>query len=186
MKIEPIERGKGFEFDNKIKGGVIPQEFIGSVEKGVKEALDRGILANYPISDLKATLYDGSFHDVDSSDFAFKIAASMAFQDAARKASPVILEPIMKLEVIVPENFLGDVIGDISSKRGHIEQMNDRLGLKVVDALVPLSEMFGYATNIRSFTEGRGTFNMEFHSYQEVPRNISEEIIAKRKPTVKE
>ncbi len=186
LKIEPIERGKGFKFDNKIKGGVIPQEFIGSVEKGIKEALDRGILANYPISDLKATLYDGSFHDVDSSDFAFKIAASMAFQDAARKASPVILEPIMKLEVIVPENFLGDVIGDISSKRGHIEQMNDRLGLKVVDALVPLSEMFGYATNIRSFTEGRGTFNMEFHSYQEVPRNISEEIIAKRKPTVKE
>ena len=186
MKIEPLERGKGFEFVSQIKGGAIPQEFISSVEKGTKEALDRGILANYPISDLKVTLFDGSFHDVDSSDFAFKIAASMAFQDAAKKASPVILEPVMKLEVIVPENFLGDVIGDINSKRGRIEQMGERMGLRIVDSLVPLSEMFGYATNIRSFTEGRGTFNMEFHSYQEVPRNIAEEIIAKRKPTVKE
>ena len=181
-----MERGKGFEFVNQIKGGVIPQEFISSVEKGTKEALDRGILANYPISDLKVTLYDGSFHDVDSSDFAFKIAASMAFQEAARKASPVILEPVMKLEVTVPENFLGDVIGDINSKRGRIEQMGERMGLRIVDSIVPLSEMFGYATNIRSFTEGRGTFSMEFHSYQEVPRNIAEEIIAKRKPVAKE
>jgi len=145
--------------------------------------LDRGILANYPISDLKVTLYDGSFHDVDSSDFAFKIAASMAFQDAAKNAKPVILEPIMKLEVTTPENFLGDVIGDINSKRGRIEEMGERMGLRIVDALVPLGEMFGYATNLRSFTEGRGTFNMEFHSYQEVPRNIAEEIITKRKPT---
>jgi elongation factor G len=145
--------------------------------------LDRGILANYPISDLKVTLYDGSFHDVDSSDFAFKIAASMAFQDAAKNAKPVILEPIMKLEVTTPENFLGDVIGDINSKRGRIEEMGERMGLRIVDALVPLGEMFGYATNLRSFTEGRGTFNMEFNSYQEVPRNISEEIITKRKPT---
>ncbi len=184
LKVEPMERGKGFEFVNQIKGGVIPQEFISSVEKGTKEALERGILANYPISDLKVTLFDGSFHEVDSSDFAFKIAASMAFQDAAKKAQPVILEPIMKLEVTVPENFLGDVIGDINSKRGRIEQMNERLGLRIVDSLVPLSEMFGYATNLRSFTEGRGTFNMEFHSYQEVPRNIAEEIISKRKPTV--
>jgi elongation factor G len=145
--------------------------------------LDRGILANYPISDLKVTLYDGSFHDVDSSDLAFKIAASMAFQDAAKNAKPVILEPIMKLEVTTPENFLGDVIGDINSKRGRIEEMGERMGLRIVDALVPLGEMFGYATNLRSFTEGRGTFNMEFNSYQEVPRNISEEIITKRKPT---
>ena len=183
LKLEPLERGKGFEFVNQIKGGVIPQEFISSVEKGTKEALDRGILANYPISDLKVTLYDGSFHDVDSSDFAFKIAASMAFQDAAKNAKPVILEPIMKLEVTTPENFLGDVIGDINSKRGRIEEMGERMGLRIVDALVPLGEMFGYATNLRSFTEGRGTFNMEFNSYQEVPRNISEEIIAKRKPT---
>jgi len=183
LKLEPLERGKGFEFVNQIKGGVIPQEFISSVEKGTKEALDRGILANYPISDLKVTLYDGSFHDVDSSDFAFKIAASMAFQDAAKNAKPVILEPIMKLEVTTPENFLGDVIGDINSKRGRIEEMGERMGLRIVDALVPLGEMFGYATNLRSFTEGRGTFNMEFNSYQEVPRNISEEIISKRKPT---
>lgn len=183
LKLEPLERGKGFEFVNQIKGGVIPQEFISSVEKGTKEALDRGILANYSISDLKVTLYDGSFHEVDSSDFAFKIAASMAFQEAAKNAKPVILEPIMKLEVTVPENFLGDVIGDINSKRGRIEEMGERMGLRIVDALVPLGEMFGYATNLRSFTEGRGTFNMEFHSYQEVPKNISEEIIAKRKPT---
>lgn len=186
MKIEPLERGKGFEFVSEIKGGAIPQEFIPSVNKGVKEALERGILASYPISDLKVTLFDGSFHDVDSSEFAFKIAASMAFKEAALKAQPVILEPIMKLEVIVPEPFLGDVIGDISSKRGRIEEMNDRLGLKVVDAQVPLSEMFGYATNLRSVTEGRGSFTMEFSHYQEVPRNIAEEIIAKRKPTVKE
>ncbi len=186
IKIEPLERGKGFEFVNQIKGGVIPQEFISSVEKGTKEALDRGILANYPISDLKVTLYDGSFHEVDSSDFAFKIAASMAFQDAAKKANPVILEPVMKLEVTVPESFLGDVIGDINSKRGRIEEMSERMGLRIVDSLVPLSEMFGYATNLRSFTEGRGTFNMEFHSYQEVPRNIADEIISKRKPVAKE
>jgi elongation factor G len=143
-------------------------------------------LASYPISDLKVTLFDGSFHDVDSSEFAFKIAASMAFKEAALKAQPVILEPIMKLEVIVPEPFLGDVIGDISSKRGRIEEMNDRLGLKVVDAQVPLSEMFGYATNLRSVTEGRGSFTMEFSHYQEVPKNIAEEIISTRKPTVRE
>ncbi len=186
LKVEPLERGKGFEFVSEIKGGAIPQEFIPSVQKGVKEALERGILANYPISDLKVTLYDGSFHDVDSSEFAFKIAASMAFQEAAKKASPVILEPIMKLEVIVPEQFIGDVIGDISSKRGRIDEMDERLGLKVVDAQVPLSEMFGYATNLRSVTEGRGSFTMEFSHYQEVPKNIAEEIISKRKPTAKE
>ncbi len=186
LRVEPLERGKGFEFVSQIKGGVIPQEFISSVEKGSKEATDKGILANYPMSDLRVTLYDGSFHDVDSSDFAFKIAASMAFQDAAKKAQPVILEPIMKLEVTTPEDFLGDVIGDINSKRGRIEKMDERMGLRIVDSLVPLSEMFGYATNLRSFTEGRGTFSMEFHSYQEVPKNIADEIISKRKPTAKE
>jgi len=186
LRVEPLERGKGFEFVSQIKGGVIPQEFISSVEKGSKEATDKGILANYPMSDLRVTLYDGSFHDVDSSDFAFKIAASMAFQDAAKKAQPAILEPIMKLEVTTPENFLGDVIGDINSKRGRIEKMDERMGLRIVDSLVPLSEMFGYATNLRSFTEGRGTFSMEFHSYQEVPKNIAEDIISKRKPTAKE
>jgi elongation factor G len=186
LRVEPLERGKGFEFVSQIKGGVIPQEFISSVEKGSKEATDKGILANYPISDLRVTLYDGSFHDVDSSDFAFKIAASMAFQAAAKNAQPVILEPIMKLEVTVPEDFLGDVIGDINSKRGRIEKMDERMGLRIIDSLVPLSEMFGYATNLRSFTEGRGTFSMEFHSYQEVPKNIADEIISKRKPAIKE
>jgi len=180
LKVEPIERGHGFEFVNQIKGGVIPQEFIGSVEKGVREALDRGILAGYPISDVKVTLYDGSFHDVDSSDFAFKIAASMAFQEAAKKAKPVLVEPIMKVEVTVPEKFLGDVIGDINARRGRIEKMFDRYMLRVVDAFVPLSETFGYVTNLRSITEGRGTFNMEFDHYQEVSDNIAQAIIGKR------
>ncbi len=180
LKLVPLERGKGFEFINQIKGGIIPQEFIGSIEKGVREALDRGILAGYPVSDVSVTLYDGSFHDVDSSDFAFKIAASMAFQDAAKKAKPVILEPIMKVEVTAPEKFLGDIIGDINARRGRIEKMFDRYNLRVVDAFVPLSEMFGYVTNLRSITEGRGTFNMEFDHHQEVSANIAETIIGKR------
>jgi len=180
LKLESLERGKGFEFVNQIKGGVIPQEFIGSIEKGVKEALDRGILAGYPVSDIKVTLYDGSFHDVDSSDFAFKIAASMAFQDAAKKANPVILEPIMKVEVTAPEKYLGDVIGDVNARRGRIEKMFDRYNLRVVDAFIPLSEMFGYVTNLRSITEGRGTFNMEFDHHQEVSPNIAQTIIGGR------
>ncbi len=182
LKVEPKAKGEGFEFINEIKGGVIPQEFIPAVEKGIKEAMDKGVLANYPMVDISATLYDGSFHEVDSSENAFKIAGSMAFQAAVRRAKPILLEPIMKLEVIVPQNFFGDVIGDLSSRRGKIEETKDRLNLKVIDAKIPLAEMFGYATNLRSLTEGRGTFTMEFDCYEEVPQNITQEIIeGKRK-----
>jgi len=180
LKLEPLERGKGFEFVDSIKGGDIPKEFIPAVRKGVEEALEKGILAGYPMSDVRVTLYDGSFHDVDSSDFAFKIAGSMAFQDGAKRANPVLLEPIMKLEVVVPEKFLGDVVGDLSSKRGLVESMHNRGVIKVIDAKVPLAEMFGFATKLRSMTEGRGTFSMEFFCYKEVPSNKTEEIIGKQ------
>jgi len=183
LKLEPLERGKGFEFVDVIKGGAIPKEFIPAVKKGVEEALEKGVLAGYPLSDIKVTLYDGSFHDVDSSDFAFKIAGSMAFQDGAKKANPVLLEPIMKLEVVVPEKFLGDVMGDLSSKRGLVESMHDRGMMKVINAKVPLAEMFGFATRLRSMTEGRGTFTMEFNCYKEVPSNITEEIMGKQSST---
>ena len=177
LRLKPRERGEGFEFINKIKGGVIPQEFIPAVEKGVKEAMDKGILAGYPAVDFEVTLYDGSFHDVDSSENAFKIAASIALKEAARRAKPILLEPIMKLEVIVPSEFFGDSIGDLSARRGRIEETKDRLNLKVIDAKIPLAEMFGYATALRSLTEGRGTFTMEFDHYEEVPANIAQEII---------
>lgn len=183
LRLEPLESGKGFEFVDSIKGGDIPKEFIPAIRKGIVEALSKGILAGYPMSDVKATLYDGSFHDVDSSDFAFKIAGSMAFQDGAKRANPVLLEPIMKLEVVVPEKFLGDVMGDLSSKRGLVESMHDRATMKVIDAKVPLAEMFGFATKLRSMTEGRGMFTMEFFCYKEVPTNITEEIIGKQSIT---
>ncbi|HXK32034.1 MAG TPA: elongation factor G [Candidatus Paceibacterota bacterium] len=177
LKVEPKERGTGFEFINEIKGGIIPREFIPAVEKGVIEAADKGVIAGYPIVDLSATLFDGSFHEVDSSEMAFKIAGSMAFQSATKRAKPILLEPIMKLEVVIPADFFGDVIGDLSARRGKIEETQDRLQMKVIDAKVPLSEMFGYATAIRSLTEGRGTFTMEFDHYDEVPGNIAQEII---------
>ncbi len=177
LRVFSKERSKGFEFLNEIKGGVIPQEFIPAVEKGVKEAMEKGVVAGYPMVDVGVALYDGSFHDVDSSENAFKIAASMAFKDGARKAGAILLEPIMKLEVIVPEDFFGDSIGDLSARRGKIEETTDRLNLKVIDAKVPLSEMFGYATSIRSITEGRGTFTMEFDHYEEVPGNIAAEVV---------
>ncbi|MDP2637097.1 MAG: elongation factor G [bacterium] len=181
LKVEPKERGQGFEFINKIKGGAIPQEFIPPIEKGVKEAADKGVLAGYPLVDVAVTLLDGSFHDVDSSEFAFKVAGSMAFQEGARRGGLVLLEPIMSLEVLIPPDFLGDVIGDISSKRGQIEQSEDRGTMKVISAKVPLSEMFGYSTALRSLTEGRGTFTMEFDKYEEVPANIAQEIIEGRR-----
>ncbi len=190
LKVEPLPRGGGFEFEDAIKGGTIPQEFIPAVEKGVKEAIDKGVIAGYPVVDVKVTLYDGSFHDVDSSEMAFKIAGSLAFQEGAKRALAVLLEPIMKVEVIVPEKFLGEVTGDLSSKRARIEQMTARGGtsavgdsaLKVIDAKVPLSEMFGYSTQLRSLSEGRASYTMEFSHYEEVPRNIAEEIISgKRK-----
>jgi len=179
LRLEPFERGKGFKFVDSIKGGVIPKEYIPAVEKGVREALEKGILAGYPISDVKVTLYDGSFHEVDSSDFAFKIAGSMAFQDGAKRANPVLLEPIMKLEVVIPEKNLGDVTGDLNSKRGTIESIGERAMMKVIMAKVPLAEMFGFATKLRSLTEGRGVFTIEFDHYQEVPDNITQEIIGK-------
>jgi elongation factor G len=183
LRLEPLERGKGFEFVDAIKSGVIPQEFIPAVEKGVREALEKGVLAGFPIVDVKVTLYDGSYHEVDSSEIAFKIASAIALQEGAKRAKPVLLEPIMKLEVIVPDKFLGEVTGDLSSRRGHIERISDRspLNLKVIDAKVPLSEMFGYATTIRSLTEGRGTFTMEFDHYAEVPQNIAQLIIEGKK-----
>jgi elongation factor G len=180
LRVEPKERGEGFEFLNEIKGGVIPNEFIPAVEKGVKEAKDKGVLAGYPLVDLDVALYDGSYHEVDSSEIAFKIAASTALQEAVRRAKLVLLEPVMKLQVITPEQFMGDVIGDLNSKRGRIEKMEDRgegvARVKVIDVQVPLSEMFGYATALRSMTQGRANFTMEFDHYAEVPPNITQQI----------
>ena len=181
IKIEPMERGSGFEFVNAIKGGSIPHEYIPEVEKGVKEAMQKGILAGYPLTDLKLTLYDGSFHEVDSSNIAFKIAGSMAFQEAARKVGVHLLEPIMKVNIIVPSEFLGDVTGDVSSKRGKINSMEEREKVRIIDTLVPLAKLFGYATTLRSMTQGRGSFNMEFSHYDIVPSNIAEEIIEGKK-----
>lgn len=181
VDLEPGEPGTGFEFVSKIVGGVVPKEYIGPVEAGMKESCESGILAGYPLIDVKATLVDGSYHDVDSSEMAFKIAGSMAMKEAVMKASPVLLEPMMKVEVEVPENFLGDVMGDLNSRRGQIEGMGSEQGLAKVTAKVPLAEMFGYATDIRSKTQGRGIFSMEFSHYDEVPRNVAEAIIAKSK-----
>jgi len=185
IKVEPNEAGKGFEFINEIKGGVIPQEYIVPINKGVKEAMDNGVLAGYPMVDIKATVYDGSFHEVDSSEAAFKIAGSMAFKEACRRASAVILEPIMKVQVTTPEKSMGDVVGDLNSKRGVIKEMTDRgtgaSMVKVVDSEVPLSSMFGYATQLRSMSQGRASYAMEFSHYAEVPKNISEAIISGEK-----
>ena len=180
LRVEPKERGAGFEFLNEIKGGAIPNEFIPAVGKGVKEAIDKGVLAGYPLVDLDVALYDGSYHDVDSSEIAFKIAASTALQEAVRRAKLVLLEPVMRLQVITPEQFIGDVIGDLNSKRGRIEKMEDRgegiARVKVIDVQVPLAEMFGYATALRSMTQGRANFTMEFDHYAEVPNNITQQI----------
>jgi len=180
LKIEPQEPGDGYEFVDQIKGGVIPKEFIPAVNKGIEEAMGRGIQAGYPVEDIKVTLYDGSYHDVDSSEMAFKLAGSMGFREGCRKANPVILEPLMKVEVEVPEDFMGDVIGDVSKRRGQVNGMGDRAGNKIVDAFVPLAEMFGYSTDLRSMTQGRATYAMEFDHYEEVPSNVATEIIAKR------
>lgn len=179
VQLEPAEPGSGLEFVSKIVGGVIPKEFVAPAEQGMKQACDSGIIAGYPVIDLKVTLIDGSFHDVDSSEMAFKIAGSMAIRNAVKKASPVLLEPMMKVEIEVPEDFLGDVIGDLNARRGHIEGMNADDGLAKVSAKVPLAEMFGYATDIRSKTQGRGIFSMEFSHYAEVPPNVAEAIVLK-------
>ncbi|MDJ1182103.1 elongation factor G [Roseofilum casamattae] len=181
IELEPSDAGSGFEFVSKIVGGAVPKEYIGPAEQGMKEACESGILAGYPVIDLKATLVDGSYHEVDSSEMAFKIAGSMAIKEAVTKASPVLLEPAMKVEVEVPEEFLGDVMGDLNSRRGQIEGMDSEGGISKVSAKVPLAEMFGYATDIRSKTQGRGIFSMEFSHYDEVPRNVAEAIIAKSK-----
>ncbi|GAA7601731.1 elongation factor G [Helicobacter pylori] len=181
IKLEPKEPGSGYEFVNEISGGVIPKEYIPAVDKGIQEAMQNGVLAGYPVVDFKVTLYDGSYHDVDSSEMAFKIAGSMAFKEASRAANPVLLEPMMKVEVEVPEEYMGDVIGDLNRRRGQINSMDDRLGLKIVNAFVPLVEMFGYSTDLRSATQGRGTYSMEFDHYGEVPSNIAKEIVEKRK-----
>lgn len=175
-----IKREEGFEFINNIKGGVIPQEYIPACEKGMKEGMERGVVAGFKLVDISCELFDGSFHDVDSSEIAFKIASSKAFQEAAKKANPVLLEPVMKVEIVVPEKFMGDITGNLSSKRGQIESMEDRGILKVVNAKVPLAEMFGYTTTLRSMTEGRGTSSMEFDHYAIVPQNVAKEIIDKR------
>jgi len=180
LTIKPGEPGTGYIFHNEIKGGTVPREYIPAVEKGCEEAMQNGVLAGYPIEDVEVTLYDGSYHDVDSNEMAFKLAASMGFKEGARKADPAILEPLMKVEVEVPEDFMGDVIGDLNRRRGQVNNMGDRSGNKIVDAFVPLSEMFGYSTDLRSATQGRATYSMEFDHYEEVPRNVAEEIIKKR------
>jgi elongation factor G len=177
LKVGPNEPGKGFEFIDEVKGGSIPREYIPAIEKGVKEALDKGVLAGYPLVDIKVGVFDGSYHEVDSSEAAFKIAGSIAFREACRRASPIILEPIMKVEAVTPEEFMGEVIGDLNSKRAQIEEMGDRSNVKFIKAKVPLSEMFGYATQLRSMTQGRASYSMEFGYYSEVPRNVAEEII---------
>jgi elongation factor G len=179
IRIEPNEPGKGYEFVNDVVGGTVPREYIKPVEQGIREAMEGGVLAGYEMVDVKATLYDGSYHEVDSNEMAFKIAASMAFKEAARKASPVLLEPVMSVEVVVPEEFMGTIIGDLNSRRGRIEGIEHRAGSQVIKSMVPLSEMFGYATNMRSSTQGRATYSMHFARYEEVPRSEADEIIAK-------
>ncbi|MCC6544335.1 MAG: elongation factor G [Nitrospirae bacterium] len=181
ITVEPQASGEGFVFENKIVGGTVPREYIPAVEKGIREALDSGVLAGYPVVDVKVTLFDGSYHDVDSSEMAFKIAGSMAFKDGAKRAKPVLLEPIMSLEVTVPEEYMGDVIGDINSRRGRIQSVRPRSAAQIIAAEAPLSEMFGYATDLRSLTQGRATFTMQFARYEEAPRNVSEQIVAKVK-----
>jgi elongation factor G len=179
LELSPLEPGTGFQFENKIVGGVVPREYVAPTEAGIKEAMLTGVLAGYPMVDIKVTLFDGSYHDVDSSEMAFKIAGSMGFKDGAKKASPVLLEPIMKVEIVTPEEYMGDIMGDFSSRRGRIEGMDTRPGVQVIDGFVPLSEMFGYATTIRSISQGRATYVMHFSHYDEVPKNVAEAIIVK-------
>jgi elongation factor G len=179
IKIEPKGRGEGFEFEDAIKGGAIPREFIAPIQKGIIEAMENGVLAGYPVVDMKATLYDGTYHDVDSSEVAFKIAGSMAFQNAAKAAQPVLLEPIMKVEVTTPDEYMGDIIGDLGAKRSQIQGTSKRGHVTVILALVPLAELSGYATALRSMSKGRATYYMEPSHYEEVPRNIQEKIVAK-------
>jgi elongation factor G len=179
IRLEPQEKGAGYEFVDKIVGGAIPREFIKSVDAGIREALETGIYAGYPMVDVRATLHDGSYHEVDSSEMAFKIAGSMAVKEAVEKADPVVLEPMMKVEVTLPGEFIGDVIGDLNSRRGHVEGMDERGSTTIVRAFVPLAEMFGYATDLRSMTQGRASYSMELSHYAEVPSNLAQELVAK-------
>jgi elongation factor G len=178
--MEPNEQGKGFEFIDKIKGGTVPREFIPAVEKGLRETIPAGVLAGFPVVDAKVTLFDGSYHDVDSNENAFKMAASMAFKDGMRKATPIILEPMMSVEIETPEDYMGDVMGDLSSRRGIIQGMEDNSTGKIIRAEVPLAEMFGYSTTVRSLSQGRATYSMEFKHYTEAPRNVAEAIMNKK------
>ena len=180
ITVEPNESGKGYEFLNEITGGVIPKEYIPAVDAGIQGAMQAGVLAGYPVVDVKVHLTFGSYHEVDSSEMAFKIAGSMAFKEACRKATPILLEPIMKVSVIVPDDYLGNVIGDLNSRRGQIQGQESRPGATQIDALVPLANMFGYATDLRSSTQGRGQYSMEPHSYVEIPKSIADKIIAER------
>jgi elongation factor G len=179
IRLFPGEPGTGYIFENEIKGGTIPKEYIKPVDEGIKEALTRGVLAGFPIDDVRIELYDGKHHEVDSSEMAFKIAGSMAFQDAAKKAKPVLLEPVMRVEVVVPKDYLGDVMGDLASRRGRIQSQEDRGGTQIINARVPLSEMFGYATDLRSRTQGRATYSMHFDRYEQAPPDVSDEVIAR-------
>jgi len=179
IRIEPLPKGAGFEFADETKGGAIPRNFIPSVEEGIKEAMETGVLAGYPMVDLKAALLDGKYHEVDSSEMAFKIAGSMAFKDACEKASPVLLEPIMEVEVVTPQEFMGEVIGDLNARRGKIIEMENRAGAQVISARVPLATMFGYSTKLRSITQGRATYTMQFGVYEPVPQQVHEELTAR-------
>jgi elongation factor G len=176
LELEPMPRSGGFQFVDAVKGGVIPRNFIPPVEQGVKEAMATGVIAGYPVVDLKATLYDGSYHDVDSSELAFKMAGAMALRSGVKKARPVLLEPIMKLEVATPEQFLGDIIGDINAKRGHVEHIDPQGEIYVIQSLIPLAETFGYTTRLRSLTQGRATHSLEFHQYRELPAELTEQV----------
>jgi elongation factor G len=179
IRMIPRKPGEGYEFENEIVGGSIPKEFIKPIDQGIREAMTTGVLAGYPMDDVRIELYDGSYHDVDSNEMAFKIAGSMAFKDAAKKAHPVLLEPVMRVEVVVPEEYMGDVIGDITSRRGHLQSMEARGGSQVINSRVPLSEMFGYATDIRSRTQGRGAYSMHFDRYEQLPASQADEVIKK-------
>jgi len=179
IRLIPRQPGEGYEFINDIVGGSIPKEFIKPIDQGIREAMTTGILAGYPVDDVAVELYDGSYHDVDSSEMAFKIAGSMAFKDAAKRAKPVLLEPVMRVEVVVPKDYMGDVMGNLASRRGHIQSQEDRGGTQIIQARVPLSEMFGYATDLRSRTQGRATYSMHFDRYEPAPQSVSEEVVAR-------
>ena len=181
LRVEPLERGKGFDFENKIRGGIIPTEFIPSIERGIREAMEEGVIAGYPVVDIKVTLYDGSFHEVDSSDIAFKIASAIAFRNAVGKASPFLMEPIMKTDIYTPEKFLGDVIADLNTRRAKIVLIDTKGNLSAIRAFVPLGNVFGYATDLRSITQGRATFTLEFSHYEKTPNYIQEKILLERK-----